>query len=219
MSQLTLRRHRQIYLTFFWFSCQVQLPVKVSCQYHQCFWSYDNFLLQGIEQKSGMRKYPHLSLAQHLGFGQTKDTKFGTNLSNEMLLNAAKYQCCRFYHLWVINSKQTGMVEITLPPLLAFLTNLHIQAFVELYQGNFLHVFRACIIISWCQLPEITKAGYLNFFWNIQSIFLFHLVLCKVSGSVKHRCWFSEINVKNTLKTRPFMFFVTSYKDLPCNNL
>ena len=30
---------------------------QVSCQYHHCFWSYDNFLLQGIDQKSWNGKY------------------------------------------------------------------------------------------------------------------------------------------------------------------
>ena len=32
--------------------------VQVSCQYHYWFWSYDNFLLLEIDQKSGNRKYP-----------------------------------------------------------------------------------------------------------------------------------------------------------------
>ena len=35
----------QIFLTLFCFSCQVQLLVQVSCQYHHWFWNYDNFLL------------------------------------------------------------------------------------------------------------------------------------------------------------------------------
>ena len=30
-------------------------------------------------------------------WGQVKDTKFGTNVSNEMLLNDAKCQDCSFY--------------------------------------------------------------------------------------------------------------------------
>ena len=34
-----------IFLTLLCFSCQVQLLVQVSCQYHHWFWNYDNFLL------------------------------------------------------------------------------------------------------------------------------------------------------------------------------
>ena len=30
---------------FFCFSCQFQVLVQVSCQYHHWFWNYDNFLL------------------------------------------------------------------------------------------------------------------------------------------------------------------------------
>ena len=40
--------------------------------------------------------------------GPVMDTKFGTNLSNRMLLNAAKFQGYSFYHFWVIKGKPTG---------------------------------------------------------------------------------------------------------------
>ena len=33
------------------------------------FWGYDNLLLQGIDQKSGNRKYHRLSFAQYLETG------------------------------------------------------------------------------------------------------------------------------------------------------
>ena len=35
------------------------------------------------------------------------DTKFGTNISNRMLLNAVKYQGYSFYLFWVLKEKQT----------------------------------------------------------------------------------------------------------------
>ena len=38
---------------------------------------------------------------------QVRNTKFGTNVSNEMLLNAAKCQRCGFYRFWVIKRKPT----------------------------------------------------------------------------------------------------------------
>ena len=43
----------------------------VSCQYHRCFWGYDNFLLQGIDQKSWNGKYPCLSFSQYLRTGMS----------------------------------------------------------------------------------------------------------------------------------------------------
>ena len=54
------------FLKLFCFSCQVQLIVQVSCQYHRWFRSYDNFFLYGVDQKSGNQKYPYLSFAQYL---------------------------------------------------------------------------------------------------------------------------------------------------------
>ena len=40
--------------------------------------------------------------------GRVRDTKFGTNFSNKMLLNAAKLQGYSFYCFWVIKGKPTG---------------------------------------------------------------------------------------------------------------
>ena len=48
--------------------------------------------------------------------GRVRDTKFGTNVSNKMLLNAAKCQGYRFYHFWVIKGKPTGVKIIPPPP-------------------------------------------------------------------------------------------------------
>ena len=38
---------------------------------------------------------------------RVKNTKLGTNVSIEILLNAAKCQGCSFYHFWVIKGKLT----------------------------------------------------------------------------------------------------------------
>ena len=39
--------------------------------------------------------------------GWVRNTKFGTNVSNKMLLNAAKCHGYTFYHFWVIRVKAT----------------------------------------------------------------------------------------------------------------
>ena len=48
--------------------------------------------------------------------GQVMDTTFSTNVSNRMLLNAAKFQGYSFYRSWVINGKPTGGGGVKLPP-------------------------------------------------------------------------------------------------------
>ena len=47
--------------------------------------------------------------------GWVKNTKFGRNVSNKMLLNSAKCQGYSFYRVWVINGETTGG-KITPPP-------------------------------------------------------------------------------------------------------
>ena len=42
--------------------------------------------------------------------GRPRNTKFGTNVSNKMLLNVPKCQGYKFYCFWVIEGKPTGGV-------------------------------------------------------------------------------------------------------------
>ena len=58
-----------VFLALICFSCQAKMLVQVSRQYHHRFWGYDNFLLKGIDQKSGKRKYPRLIFVYYLGSG------------------------------------------------------------------------------------------------------------------------------------------------------
>ena len=48
--------------------------------------------------------------------GQVGDTKLGTNVSNNMLLNAAKCHDYSFYRFWVIKGKPIGGVKWPSPP-------------------------------------------------------------------------------------------------------
>ena len=49
--------------------------------------------------------------------GRVMDTKFGMNVSNRMLLNAAKFQGYSSYRFWVIKGKPTGEgVKLPHPP-------------------------------------------------------------------------------------------------------
>ena len=51
------------------FFCQIYLLFQVSCQYHHWSCSYDNFLLEGIDQKSGNWNYPVWILPNILTLG------------------------------------------------------------------------------------------------------------------------------------------------------
>ena len=48
--------------------------------------------------------------------GQVRNTKFGTNVSNKILLDTAKCQGYSFYHFWFIKGKPTECNIIPLPP-------------------------------------------------------------------------------------------------------
>ena len=93
------------FLTLPCFSCQVKLLVQVSCQYQYWFGSYDYFCLRRIHQKS--RNTPIWVFPNIWGLGKVRDIKFGTNVSNIGLLNAAKWQGYSFYRYLVIMGKPT----------------------------------------------------------------------------------------------------------------
>ena len=105
--------HRQ----FFW-RCRVFL-VKFS------YWS--KFHVNMITGSRVMTIFVYKELTRNPEIGNTpvwvliniwrlwpvRDTKFLTNVSNEILLHAAKCQGYSCYRLWVIKRKPTGMVGIT----------------------------------------------------------------------------------------------------------
>ena len=72
------------------------------------------YFYEGIDQKSGNRKYPRLS------FAISEDRcKLGTDASNKMWLNTTKFQGYSIYCFWVIKGKPTGGrggVKLPLPP-------------------------------------------------------------------------------------------------------
>ena len=108
-------RHRQIF-----FSCFVSL-VKFS------YWSKFHvniitgsgimtiFFQKGLTRNPEIRYTPLRVLLMIWRLGQVMDTKFGINVSNKMLLNAAKCQGYSRYRFWVIQGKPTGGGEVKLP--------------------------------------------------------------------------------------------------------
>ena len=94
-------------MLFFLIFGQVKFLVQVSCQCHQWFWSY-NFFCKKLTRNPKIGSTLVWVLPNIWRLGRVKDTKFDSNVSNEMLLNAAKCQVYSFYRFWDIKGKPTG---------------------------------------------------------------------------------------------------------------
>ena len=66
------------------------------------------FFYKGLARNPEIGNTPVWVLPNIWRLGRVMDTKFGTNVSNRMLLNAVKFQGYSFYRFWVINWKPTG---------------------------------------------------------------------------------------------------------------
>ena len=77
------------------------------------FMSISSLVLE-LWQFSFIRDWPEIGntpvwvLPNIWRLGQVMDTTFGMNVSNRMLLNAAKFQSYSFYRFWVMKGKPTG---------------------------------------------------------------------------------------------------------------
>ena len=68
----------------------------------------------GLTRNSEIGNTPVWVLRNIWGLGRVRNTKFGKNVFNKVLLNAAKCQDYRFYRFWVIKGKPTGGYERSL---------------------------------------------------------------------------------------------------------
>ena len=66
------------------------------------------FFYKGLNRNLEIENSPVWVLPNIWRLGWVMDTKCGTNVSNRMLLNVAKFQSYSFYRLWVIKGKRTG---------------------------------------------------------------------------------------------------------------
>ena len=65
------------------------------------------FFHKGLTRNPGIGNTPVWVLPNIWRLGQVMDTKFGTNVSYRILLNAANFQGYSFYCFWVIKGKPT----------------------------------------------------------------------------------------------------------------
>ena len=120
-SKLAKNPKRDNDVTIFWFDvivkifwCGLVFPVKFS------YWSKFHvsiiigsgiitiFFYKGLTRNPEIGNIPVWVFSNICRLGQVMNTKFGTNVSNRMLLNVAKFQGHSFYRFWVIKGKPTG---------------------------------------------------------------------------------------------------------------
>ena len=98
------------FIKFFW-ACSISL-VKFSYwpKFHVNIMTGVTkiFAYKGLTRNLEIVNTPVWVLPSILRLGQVRDTEFGPNVSNKMLLNAPKCQGYGFYRFWVIKGKPTG---------------------------------------------------------------------------------------------------------------
>ena len=65
------------------------------------------FVYKGLTRNPEIGNTPAWFLPNIWRLGQVRDSKFGVNVSNKILMNAAKCQGYSFHRFWVINGKPT----------------------------------------------------------------------------------------------------------------
>ena len=92
---------------------------------------------KGLTRNPEIRNTPVWVLQNIWKIGRVSNIKFSTNVSDKMLLNAAKFQGYSFYRSGVIKGKQTGVVLPLLPPFPhPSTTHTRIQIMVETFPAS-----------------------------------------------------------------------------------
>ena len=98
-------------LIFFWSSFVSLVMFSYCSKFHvnivTAFWIMTIFFYKGLTREPEMGNTLVWVLPNIWRLGWVMDTKFGTNVSNRMLLNAANFQGYSFYRFWVIKGKPT----------------------------------------------------------------------------------------------------------------
>ena len=120
---------------------------------------------KGLTRNLEIGNTPVWNLPNIWRLGWVRNTKFGTKVSNKMLLNAAKCQHCSFYHFWVIKGKPTGGGELKLPPPLWLelrkIRVLHVST-AKTTEDNIEATGLGSLIINTLSLPGIFSAHHLE---------------------------------------------------------
>ena len=104
--------------TFFWYYFVSLVNFSYWSKFHINFITGSGVMrisfYKGLTRNPEIGNTPVWILPNVSRLGRVRNTRFGTNVSNKMLLNAAKWQGYSFYRFWVIRGKPRGG-KITLP--------------------------------------------------------------------------------------------------------
>ena len=124
------------------------------------------FFYKGLTRNPEIRNIPVWVLPNIWRLRQV--TKLGTNVSNRMLLNAAKFQGYGFYCFWVIKGKPDGGDKNTPPlpphpPRLGLITSCHLNPI--LFWDCMIHLFYKPLLLL--MLNHYAKIFSMVAFWFI----------------------------------------------------
>ena len=103
-------RHRHFFWRYFVFLVKISYWSKFDVNIITGSVVMTIFFYKGLTRNPEIRNTPVWVLPNIWTLRWVRDTKFGTNASNEMLLNAAKCQSYSFHRFWVIKGKPTEVV-------------------------------------------------------------------------------------------------------------
>ena len=194
---MTWRHHR-----FFW-RCFVSL-VKFS------YWSKFHvnivtgsqimtiFFCKGLTRSPEIRNTPVWVLPNTWRLGQVMDTKFCTNVSNRISLNAANFQGYSFYRFWVIKGKPTRG-EVKSPPPLPFLPglglnpNFVLNSWVDVFLQSIITLlanFLSIKVLLDCFFGSSTRS-YLWSLWSLSFLWcIFHFDFLQIFIMQSFFCMF-----------------------------
>ena len=136
--------------------------------------------------------------------GRVRNTKFGTNVSNKMLLNAATCKGYSFYHFLVIKGKPTG-------------AGVKLTPFPTQSRVNLLFSFLFRRQIAWCfknvsqNWQEITLQWRRSFLVNIIKV-LEHLF-------IEHKKWFWAFWIKRSFTPQKMKKYLEAHQQIPKNDV
>ena len=146
-----------------------------------------NFLNKGLTRNLEIRNTPVWIFPNIWRLCRFRDTKFCTNVSNEMLLNATRSQGHRFYRFWVIKGKLTGG-KIT-PTSTHTHTHTHTQRLRLSMYELFVDIRREINTIDWVNVSIVcqfvgTSVNFSLSMWKDSSFWpfgRFKLVFCNLA--------------------------------------
>ena len=112
-SQIPIQRHRQTFLILPCFFLNISYCSKFHVSIITSSRIMAIFLYKGLTRNLEIENTPIGILLSVWRLGQGRNTKFVKNVSNKMLLNAAKCQVYSFYRFLITKRKLAGIGKIT----------------------------------------------------------------------------------------------------------